>query len=147
MASESGRSSHLVQQQRLLRPSKTQKLIHVMEHPTASWQAMQDGNVFYRRQHCYSIPGKLPDLNDYIIAGCKYSGPLGILLAFSVYGIDSLIIFRTLALMRDHSKLLALGRNMPRVSKAQIQVYSPAGEGLLVFSVDDLSNTYPVPRF
>jgi hypothetical protein len=37
--------------------------------------------------------------------------------------------------MRDHTKLLALGRAMPPITKAQIQVYSPAGEGLLLFSV------------
>jgi len=49
--------------------------------------------------------------------------------------------------MRDHSKLLALGRNMPRVSKAQIQVYSPAGEGLLVFSVDDPLKYLPRTSF
>lgn len=38
--------------------------------------------------------------------------------------------------MRDSSKLVALGRAMPAFTKAQIQVYSPAGEGLLLFSVD-----------
>lgn len=47
------------------------------EHPTVSWQAMQDGNVFYRRQHLYNISGKLPDLGDYIITGCRYGGPIG----------------------------------------------------------------------
>ncbi|KZP02553.1 hypothetical protein FIBSPDRAFT_609908 [Athelia psychrophila] len=47
------------------------------EHPTTSWEAMQDGNVFYRRQQLYSIPGKLPNLEDYIIAGCRYGGPIG----------------------------------------------------------------------
>ena len=47
------------------------------EHPTASWEAMQDGNVFYRRQQLYSIQGKLPNLEDYIVAGCRYGGPLG----------------------------------------------------------------------
>ncbi|PPQ73925.1 hypothetical protein CVT26_006551 [Gymnopilus dilepis] len=88
----------------------------IVDHPTTSWQAMQEGNVFYRRQQCYSIPGKLPDLGDYIIAGCRYGGPI--------------------ALMRDHTKLLALGRPTPAVTKAQIQVYSPAGEGLLLFSWD-----------
>jgi len=45
--------------------------------PTASWQAMQDGNTFYRRQQLYSLPGKLPDLADYIVAGCQYGGPIG----------------------------------------------------------------------
>jgi vacuolar protein sorting-associated protein 16 len=49
------------------------------EHPTASWEAMQDGNVFYRRQQLYSIQGKLPNLEDYIIAGCRYGGPVGTL--------------------------------------------------------------------
>jgi hypothetical protein len=47
------------------------------EHPTASWEAMQDGNVFYRRQELYSIPGKLPPLEEYIIAGCRCGGPIG----------------------------------------------------------------------
>ncbi|KAF6745417.1 vacuolar assembling/sorting protein VPS16 [Ephemerocybe angulata] len=85
-------------------------------HPTASWQAMQDGNTFYRRQQLYSVPGKLPELSDYIVAGCQYGGPI--------------------ALMRDSTKLLALGRVTPVVTKAQIQVFSPAGEGLLLFSWD-----------
>jgi hypothetical protein len=39
------------------------------------------------------------------------------------------------ALMRDNTKLVALGRATPIYAKAQIQVYSPAGEGLLLFSV------------
>ena len=39
---------------------------------------MQDGNVFYRRQQLYSVQGKFPRLDDYIIAGCRYGGPLGI---------------------------------------------------------------------
>ena len=38
--------------------------------------------------------------------------------------------------MRDTSRLVAVGRGAPAFSKAQIQVYSPAGEGLLLFSVD-----------
>ncbi|KDQ58687.1 hypothetical protein JAAARDRAFT_57575 [Jaapia argillacea MUCL 33604] len=86
------------------------------EHPTTTWQAMQDGNVFYRRQQIYSIPGKLPNLDDYIVAGCRYGGPL--------------------AMMRDNTKLVAIGRATPSFAKAQIQVYSPAGEGLLLFSWD-----------
>lgn len=53
------------------------------EHPTTSWQAMQNGTVFYRRQQLYSILGKLPDLGDYIIAGCRYGGPLGTLTSVS----------------------------------------------------------------
>ena len=39
--------------------------------------------------------------------------------------------------MRDTSKIVALqvGRTAPMFSKAQLQVYSPAGEGMLNFSV------------
>ncbi|KIK56666.1 hypothetical protein GYMLUDRAFT_230051 [Collybiopsis luxurians FD-317 M1] len=84
------------------------------EHPTTSWQAMQNGSAFYRRQQLYSILGKFPDLGDYIIAGCRYGGPL--------------------ALMRDNTKLVAVGRATPAFAKSQIQVYSSAGEGLLLFS-------------
>ncbi|KZP18145.1 vacuolar protein sorting-associated protein 16 [Athelia psychrophila] len=83
------------------------------EHPTTSWEAMQDGNVFYRRQQLYSIPGKLPNLEDYIIAGCRYGGPI--------------------ALMRDTSKIIALGRSAP-VMKNEVRIYSPAGEGLVWFT-------------
>lgn len=86
------------------------------EHPTVSWQAMQDGKVFYRRQQLYSVAGKFPNLSDYIVAGCRYGGPL--------------------ALMRDTTKLIAMGRATASSSKAQIQVYSPAGESLLAFSWD-----------
>ncbi|KAF9051351.1 vacuolar protein sorting 16 isoform 1 [Panaeolus papilionaceus] len=88
-----------------------------MEHPTSSWQAMQEGNVFYRRQQCYSIPDKLPELDDYFIAGCKYGGPI--------------------ALMRDHTKVLALGQGRPPpTTRSQIQIYSPAGESLTVTQWD-----------
>ncbi|KAH7906991.1 vacuolar assembling sorting protein VPS16 [Hygrophoropsis aurantiaca] len=87
-----------------------------VQHPTATWDAMPDGNVFYRRQQLYSMPGKLPDLGDYVIAGCRNGGPL--------------------ALMRDTTKLIAVGRATPAFTKAQIQIYSPAGEGLLLFSWD-----------
>jgi hypothetical protein len=98
-----------------------------------SWQAMQEGNVFYRRQQCYSTPGKLPEIKDYIIAGCRYGGPIGAPVSLKH---RALKLMKCLALMRDHTKLLALGRSTPAITKAQIQVYSPAGEGLLVFSVD-----------
>ena len=51
------------------------------EHPTLSWEAMQDGTVFYKRHQLYSIPGKLPgDLQDFIVAGCRYGGPIGMTL-------------------------------------------------------------------
>ncbi|KAJ7683002.1 vacuolar assembling/sorting protein VPS16 [Mycena rosella] len=86
------------------------------ERPSSRWQIMQDGKTFYKRQQLYSIPGKLPNLSDYIVAGCCYGGPI--------------------ALMRDTTKLIALGRTTPAITKAQIQIYSPAGEGLLLFSWD-----------
>ncbi len=38
-------------------------------------------------------------------------------------------------MMRDNTKLIALGRSTPAVGRAQIQVWSPAAVGLLVFSV------------
>ena len=47
------------------------------EHPTTFWQAIQDGNAFYKRQQVYSIGEKIPDLDDYIVAGCRYGGPVG----------------------------------------------------------------------
>ncbi|KAJ7598995.1 Vps16, N-terminal region-domain-containing protein [Mycena floridula] len=85
--------------------------------PTSTWQPMQDGNVFYRRQQLYSVAGKLPDLGDFIVAGCRYGGPI--------------------ALMRDTTKLVVLGRSTTSgIVKSQIQVYSPAGEGLLLFNWD-----------
>lgn len=105
------------------------------EHPTTSWQAMQDGNVFYRRQQLYSVPGKMPDLSDYIVAGCRYGGPIGRLLPSRVF--EMIFTPVNLALMRDNTKLLAVGRSTPASTKAQIQIYSPAGESLLLFSVDD----------
>ncbi|KAI0278094.1 vacuolar assembling/sorting protein VPS16 [Russula aff. rugulosa BPL654] len=84
------------------------------EHPTTSWQAMQDGNVFYRQQRLYTLDGKLPSLGDCVVAGCRNGGPF--------------------ALMRDTKKMIAIGPATPIFSKSQIQVYSPSGEGLLLLS-------------
>ncbi|KAJ7892873.1 vacuolar assembling/sorting protein VPS16 [Mycena olivaceomarginata] len=89
------------------------------ERPSSRWQIMQDGRTFYKRQQLYSIPGKLPNLSDYIVAGCLYGGPIGLR-----------------RLCATHTKLIALGRSTPAITKAQIQIYSPAGEGLLLFSWD-----------
>jgi hypothetical protein len=47
------------------------------DHPTMTWEAMQEGQIFYRKEQVYSIHGKLPNLGDYIIAGCKNGGPIG----------------------------------------------------------------------
>ena len=108
------------------------KDIAMPEHPTSSWQAMQDGNVFYRKQQLYSIPGNLPNLGDYIIAGCRYGGPIGIAISISVCAVNHV----STALMRDSTKLIALGKAPMSTTKSQIQVVSSAGEGILSFSVD-----------
>lgn len=70
--------------------------------------------VFYRRQQLYMIQDKLPNIADFIVAGCRYGGPL--------------------ALMRDNTKMIALGRSAPSFAKAEIRVYSASGDGLLLFS-------------
>lgn len=76
----------------------------------------------------------MPNLGDYIVAGCRYGGPLGRYKFCCIcWYADAVTI---LALMRDTTKLIALGRATALSAKAQIQVYSPAGESLLVFSVD-----------
>jgi hypothetical protein len=105
-----------------------------MDHPTASWEAMQGGNVFYRRQQLYSVARKFPNLADYVIAGCRYGGPLG--LDLRIFLFRSRCLQPSLAFMRDTSKLVALGPATPAFTKAQLQIYSLAGEGLLLFSVD-----------
>ncbi|PAV15385.1 vacuolar assembling sorting VPS16 [Pyrrhoderma noxium] len=72
---------------------------------------MQDGSVFYRRQQLYNVQDKFPNFDDYIVAGCKYGGPI--------------------AMMRDPTKMIAVsttGRAVPSFSKNEIRVYSSAGE-------------------
>ena len=45
--------------------------------------------------------------------------------------------------MRDATKLIALGRGVPAISKSEVRVYSSVGEGLLVFTVSiQLSYAY-----
>jgi len=112
------------------------KMESTVEHPTATWDAMPDGNVFYRRLQLYSIPGKFPDLNDYIISGCRNGGPIGVCRASALSVVQSTHLNRA-ALMRDSSKIVAIGRGGTS-SRSQVQVYSPAGEGLLLFNVDIL---------
>lgn len=41
-------------------------------------------------------------------------------------------------MMRNTSKLVALGRTTTALTKSQVQVYSSSGEGLLLFSVISL---------
>ncbi|ELU41202.1 vacuolar assembling/sorting protein VPS16 [Rhizoctonia solani AG-1 IA] len=76
-------------------------------NPTTTWEPVQDGEVFYSTREVYQMMWQLNDLTDFIIAGARYGGPLDI------------------ALMRDTSKLVALGRHS--VSKPQIIIYSSAG--------------------
>lgn len=101
------------------------------EHPTASWQDMQEGNVFYRRQQVYTLHDKLPNLDDYIVAGCRYGGPIGMYLLYT----ESVYSLHLLAMMRDTSKMIAMGRSVPVFAKNEVRVYSSAGDGLLVFTV------------
>ncbi|KZT01243.1 uncharacterized protein LAESUDRAFT_739275 [Laetiporus sulphureus 93-53] len=75
------------------------------ENPTACWKAVQDGDLFYTRHQIYSIPGKLPDVSDLH------------------------------SIMRDTTEVVALGSETSLFGKSQIQVFSSAGEPLLVFSV------------
>ena len=103
------------------------------EHPTTTWQAMQDANVFYKRQQVYSIPGKLPHLDDFHVAGCRYGGPIG--RHTNNVAVCVIIFMSYLALMRDTTRVIALAAGAAPFAKAQIQVYSPAGEGLLLFNV------------
>jgi vacuolar protein sorting-associated protein 16 len=103
------------------------------EHPTASWQAMQGGSVFYRRQQLFTLEGKLPNFGEYIVAGCRYGGPIGM----GCITMQNLLSDKEmLAMMRDSTKIIALNRAAPSFTKSQIQVFSSAGEGLLLFSVD-----------
>lgn len=57
-------------------------------HPTLSWEAMQDGAVFYSRKHVYEMvwnlaSGGVGDLSGYIIAGARFGGPIGMFAPFS----------------------------------------------------------------
>ncbi|KAB5594660.1 Vacuolar protein sorting-associated protein [Ceratobasidium theobromae] len=76
-----------------------------LQNPTATWEPVQDGEVFYSTCEVYQMMWQLNDLTDFIIAGARYGGPL--------------------ALMRDTSKLVALGRHT--MAKPQIIIYSSAG--------------------
>ncbi|KZT35392.1 vacuolar protein sorting-associated protein 16 [Sistotremastrum suecicum HHB10207 ss-3] len=85
-------------------------------HPTSSWEPIQEGRAFYKKYELYSLHWKVADLSEYIVSGARYGGPL--------------------AMMRDTSKLVALGRSTTALTKSQVQIYSSSGEGLLLFSWD-----------
>ena len=55
-----------------------EQVLMAPEHPTAFWQAIQDGNAFYKKQEIYLIDGKIPELDNYVIAGCRCGGPIGV---------------------------------------------------------------------
>ncbi|KAG1862098.1 Vps16, C-terminal region-domain-containing protein [Suillus subalutaceus] len=81
-----------------------------VQHPSATWEAVSNGIVFYRRQQLYTLPGKLPNITDYLIAGCKNGGPIGM----CPIQLSRICRMRgALAFMRDTSKLVALGRGGP----------------------------------
>ncbi|KAG8907134.1 hypothetical protein FRB99_005242 [Tulasnella sp. 403] len=77
-----------------------------VQHPTASWEAMDDGSVFYRKQEVYTMQWKVKDLSDYIIAGARYGG--------------------CIAILRDPHKVVAFGAN--QFSKPTVQIFSSSGE-------------------
>ena len=49
----------------------------LVEHPTTSWEAMQNGAVFYSKRQVYSMQWNVRDLSDFVIAGARFGGPLG----------------------------------------------------------------------
>ncbi|EJU02203.1 vacuolar protein sorting-associated protein 16 [Dacryopinax primogenitus] len=85
------------------------------DHPTSTWEPMQDGTVFYRKQELYSMQWKVQDLSDFKVVGARYGGPL--------------------AIIRDEHKVIALG-GAQRFTKPQIQVYSSSGGLISTLSWD-----------
>ncbi|KAG9024451.1 hypothetical protein FRB95_011464 [Tulasnella sp. JGI-2019a] len=85
-----------------------------VQHPTVSWEAMQDGSVFYRKHEVYTMQWKVRNLGDYIVAGARYGGPI--------------------AMIRDPHKVVAFGSN--QFSKPTVQVFSSSGELLLTIPWD-----------
>ncbi|KAH7345376.1 vacuolar assembling/sorting protein VPS16 [Rhizoctonia solani] len=83
----------------------TQATMANIPNPTTTWEPVQDGEVFYSTREVYQMMWQLNDLTDFIIAGARYGGPL--------------------AMIRDTSKLVALGRHT--MAKPQIIIYSSAG--------------------
>jgi hypothetical protein len=58
-------------------------LTSIAEHPTMTWEAMNNGAVFYSRKNVYqmqwnlSLAGGGSDLSGYIVAGAQFGGPIG----------------------------------------------------------------------
>jgi vacuolar protein sorting-associated protein 16 len=57
--------------------------VSLAEHPTVTWEALNDGAVFYSKKHVYqmqwilSSAGGGSDLSGYIVAAAKFGGPVG----------------------------------------------------------------------
>lgn len=47
--------------------------------PSATWEALGDGDqaAYYRKQDVYKLQWNLGNLDDYIMAGSKWGGPIG----------------------------------------------------------------------
>ena len=105
-----------------------------VDHPVVSWHPMQDGAVFYKRQQLYTVQDKLPNLGDYVVAGCKNGGPIGELSSLKLI-VDALMKMLSIAMMRDTNKVIAFGQRVAPFAKNEVRVYSSSGEGLLVFTV------------
>jgi hypothetical protein len=94
---------------------------------------MQDGKTFYNKHQVYMMQWEgLNDLSDYIIAVAQHGGPIGAWLRVRVI---ERINGDCLAVMRDISKLTVVRPTSNALGKTEVQVWSAAGEGLLLFKV------------
>jgi vacuolar protein sorting-associated protein 16 len=102
-------------------------------HPTTTWEAMQDGNTFYGKHQMYIMQWQgLHDLSDYNITVANHGGPIGKVL--KKFRIELIGIYLS-AMMRDTSKLSVVRPTSNALGKAEVQVWSASGEGLLLFKV------------
>ena len=99
---------------------------------------MQDGAVFYSKHQVYSMQWNVRDLSDFIIAGARFGGPLGECGRIRIPNPSNSSMHVRVALMRDNSKFVAMGRTT--FTRPQIQVYSSAGALLMTLNV----RTHPI---
>lgn len=59
------------------RPGDVYQMTTLVDHPTATWEPLQDGQVFYSRKNVYSMQWTVGDLSNYIVAGARFGGPVG----------------------------------------------------------------------
>ncbi|KAG9046907.1 hypothetical protein FS842_000766 [Serendipita sp. 407] len=113
----------------------------LVEHPTTSWEALNNGAVFYSRRHLYQMQWNLSsvgggsDLSGYIVAGARFGGPVGrttftkpVIQVFSSSGVHLATINWEL------SKVVSLGWT----SSEQLVVLNEDGQ----YRLYDLQGTY-----